>query len=206
MKIYKFYLYMDDDERREMDIKYNKTSKFTYFDFDDSAFVLYAWTDKKKIRDDFIKMRSDNFILKVDDIDDEFYHKFKVEYKEEYLDYRELRTYDYNKGKYKEINTLMTNDEHLLFTEYIDEHISQILQPVCESEYMYLKDEFIDVLDLFLYTISHDRFYAVDEAVEDLVCYNLGYGLTPNGNHLSKIYDSIDQFRLFVHTFRDFFK
>ena len=29
---------MDDDERREMDIKYNKTSKFTYFDFDDSAY------------------------------------------------------------------------------------------------------------------------------------------------------------------------
>lgn len=207
MKVYKFYLYLSDRERQEIDIRCNKNSKYLYIKEEDMCFVLYAWTDKKKIRDEFLRTRSNSFIMKEQKIDDEeSFHNFEVRYKEEHLSYEKLRTYNYQKEKYDEVDVLMTFDENMLFTEFIDENISRVLEPECISEYMYLKDEYIDALDSFLYTTFHDIFHAIDESVEDYVSYNLGFNLTPNGKDIRSIYQSIDQFKLFVHTFKDFFK
>lgn len=207
MKIYKFYLYISNSEREDLDIKCNKQTKYIYIENDDMCFVLYAWTDKKEYAKDFLRVRSNSFIMKEQKIDDQDeFHRFKIRYKEERLDLYKLQTYNNREEKYEEIKVLMTFDEHILFTEYIEERLSDILAPNCETEYMYFQDEYIDALDLILYTTYHDIFHAMDESVEDFASYQLGFGLTPNGNDVRKIYDSIDQFKLFVYTFKEFFK
>ena len=205
--IYKFYLFMPYDEMRDMDIKYNRTSKFFYNENSDMCFVLYAWTNNKNIKNEFARLRTERFIIKEQKIDsDSEYQDFKVHYKEEKIEPRPLRYYNENKEKYEDIDVLMTFSEHVLFSEFLEEFAGSVMSKYCESEYQYLKEEFIEILDLFMYTTYHDIYYAEDESVEDLVAYQLSFRKTVRGHDVDKIISTMDQFKLFVHTFTDLFK
>ena len=198
---------MTNEGRQELEIKCNKITKYSYIESEDMCFVLYAWTDKKSLRDEFLRYRSDSFIMreqKFDDYDD--FHQFEIRYKEDRLNLYTLKTYNHQLEKYEDVDVLMTFDENQLFTEYIFEYIGRLIESRCSTEYMYYNDKYIEALDAILYTVYHDIFHAIDESVEDYVSYNLSYGVTPQGKDVGKIYESIDQFKLFVYSFSEFFK
>lgn len=207
MRVYKFYLVRSFEERTLLSIKYNFDLKYLYDEAKDSCLILYGWTTDKDIRDEFKEMRSEEFILSSSEIfDEKNFHKFSVQYNMEQLDYRPLKYYDERKKKFKNKKVVMTLNEHITITDYTFETLGSYMEHSTTAPYALLKDKYVQVLDLFLYTSFHDIYNAENESIEDTASYNYSYDKSPLGISISKVLDSIDQLQLFSAIFSDLFK
>lgn len=202
MRIYKFFLVTTYKEQQDLACRFNFNMKYVYNNQTDLCLILYAWTTDKGMKDEFIRIHSDRFHLATSTVyDDAAFAKFNRDYIEEKLNYYPIREYDKKKNVYKTINMLLTRNEHTVVTEDAGIMYGTLIEPYVSSEYIYLKQEFIDALDVFLYTVYHDIYYAESESEEDLVEYNLSYDKTPGGRSYSKLVESIDQLTLFSRLF-----
>lgn len=207
MRVYKFYLVRSFEERTLLSIKYNFNLKYLYDKTKDSCLILYAWTTDKDIRDEFKEMRSKDFVLSSSEIfDEDKFHSFATQYNMEKLDYRPLKCYDERKKKFKNKNVLMTLNEHTTIADFTFEALGSYMEHSTTASYVFLKDKYIEALDLFLYTSFHDIYNAEDESIEDTASYNYSYDKSPLGMSISKVIDSIDQLQLFSAIFSDLFK
>lgn len=202
MRVYKFFLRETYENIKSINISLYMNFKYIYID-DNNCIILYAWTTKKRIRDEFIKNRSKCFIYSKADIPDDMFHKFEIDYKESKLIYRVFNHYDDINKRITEVACLCTIDESVVIEESSEEILGEIVYKYTNSDPSILKDEFKNSLDIILYTLYRGLYNSEDDDEEEFVEYNRSFGLTPMGNKMDL---SIDELNLFISIFGKFFK
>ena len=191
MKVYGIYALIptEEFENRMSRLVYDK-NRFKLSKRENYYYGLYAWTTKKKVVKEFLDIRNKN-MYKVQEIkipkEDE--KDFKLDFK-----FEELAYYKYIAGK-EEYEVLTTLNE---FTESCDnrsENLSDLFYGKLTNEvadYMILKQDLIDALDIIGYTTYYDiecggnpDVVTDEEAISrtDFAGYHVSFGQTVFGRN-----------------------
>lgn len=162
MKVYKFYMIIDDNE-------YSKLSR--YIDdrlvqfHGDKRIYLYAWTNKKSYYKNFMKTRNKKmFSLVETSLTEELYDQLRVEYKQSML------------IKYKEddIELIVTNDEKTRLDDYATEYLDEYLCNFVGVNPYIFDDDLYYPLSKILYTYFYSYAYGTEDEY-DLETWNLSF-------------------------------
>lgn len=205
MKVYRFFLKRTYQEILDMEAVLFISLKYQYVD-DKNCLILYAWTTDKKLKNDFKRTRTDEFMCDKTDIPDEMFDEFKLDYKESRIEYRKIPHFNKSTKKNEDVLCIGTFAEFTVIEEFPEEILGAWIEKFCFAECYYLNDEYVEVLDTILYTYYHEIYWSNSDKRQDEVMYTRSYGLTPEGNSISNIIDNIDPFNMFVRLFLDFFR
>lgn len=181
MKIWKFYLKVPLNEYGNKISMLISNHRDYQNDGNGNKIGLYAWTTDKEIKNGFLKTRNiDTFIIRKENIDKYELQDMKDSHLNQYLDFREYKTFDDN-NKEKTVNVISTLDEHVASTSDFDgrENIECISKINYKANIPYncFNDKVLSALDsigLLDDYISHGG------TSEDMECmyHNNSYGLT----------------------------
>ena len=199
-KIWKFMLLMSFHDMAKFSGRTSTSLKYLT-DRDNNCIILYGWTDDKDIAKEFKNKRSDRLVMMKIEIYDEDFKTFNREYSLQKISEYKLK--HYIDGELKYVNILMTKDEFSVIDEYPLELINESVNECTTASYRALNNEYIEALDMLLYTYYHDIFNSESEDISDAAEYSASFGQTPFGKSTTDLEDTIDQLNLFVSVFKE---
>lgn len=149
---------------------------------------LYAYTTNKEHAKDFEYMHEMTLFTKiVKKMDKEELKEFTEEMEHAELDYRSM-----DDGSTMLITKL---ENHVLETSFDDVEI--YLSEFARLGYEAFQDEYIQALDILLYTL----YYQMNGQEAEFYSYNYSYGLTPEGVHGNQVYATLNCVNMYIEIF-----
>ena len=207
MKLYRFYYFIKGTDRfRRFESSHNLMLLSTFIEKNDCYQILYAWTTNKKHARLFKEKRTEDLVcdaIKIDETNQDLLEEFNSKRREQLIEIHRFFHYDENK-KESFVEFPVTIGEANSVEDFLMEVIGERVMNVCKTPYLILKDEYIQALELFLYTSFYGVYWSDDNGLEDLTSYNLGYDCTtPSGFSVSRILSKCDVFNVFTNVYED---
>ena len=191
MKIYKAYLSLTDKEYSKCTGVMDRTMGF-WSSEKERWYVLYGFTNKKKLFNEFMSYHSDRFIIKIDDITEKEYSEIWKNKK-----CARIEMYSIEYAYEKEVKITMSFMEHNFAIDYKEENAFEYNMISGDVDFKIFKPMYQKILLEVGYVGNYINTYSYDNDIREMWDYNYSY-----------MYDNyrINELVMYILTYKDFLK